>query len=93
MLINKGLKRKQQQIQRTILQNSGKEKEFRKLQKKAKKELNAERIYLYQDVEPWSIGEMVYIILVVNKEDDILAKVVGFTVDEVMEALEGFINE
>ena len=79
-------------LQRTLLQQEGLEKEFRKLQRRIKKEMNGARPYLYKDIEQ-TIGEPVCIILVFNENEEILAKAVGYTVDEVIRAMEDFLDE
>lgn len=88
-----GQRRLQQRLQRQLLQEAGLEKEYRRLQRKIKKEMNGARPYLYRDIEPMTLGEPVCIILIFNKEDEILAKAVGFTVKEVIETMEDFLNE
>lgn len=88
-----GQRRLQQRIQRQLLQQAGLEKEYRKLQRKIKKEMNGAKPYLYRDIEPMTLGEPVCIILVLNQEDEILAKCMGFTVDEVIKTMEDFLNE
>lgn len=93
MAFKTGLRRLQQRLQRTLLQQSGLEKEYRRLQRRIKKEMNGAKPYLYRDVEPDLLGEPVCIILVLNQEDEILAKAYGFTVEEVIKAMEGFLDE
>lgn len=88
-----GLKRLQQRLQRQLLQQAGMEKEYRRLQRRIKKEMNGARPYLYKDVEPMTLGEPVCIILVLNEQDEILAKVYGFTVEEVIKTMEDFLDE
>lgn len=88
-----GQRRLQQRLQRQLLQEAGLEKEYRRLQRKIKKEMNGARPYLYRDIEPMTLGEPVCIILIFNKEDEILAKAVGFTVSEVIKAMEDWIDE
>lgn len=88
-----GLKRLQQRLQRTLLQQAGLEKEYRRLQRRIKKEMNGARPYLYRDVEPMTLGEPVCIILVLNEQDEILAKAYGFTVEEVIKTMEDFLDE
>lgn len=88
-----GQRRLQQRIQRRLLQQAGLEKEYRKLQRRIKKEMNGAKPYLYRDIEPMTLGEPVCIILVLNQEDEILAKCMGFTVDEVIKTMEDFLNE
>ena len=88
-----GLKRLQQRLQRQLLQQAGMEKEYRRLQRRIKKEMNGARPYLYKDVEPMTLGEPVCIILVLNEQDEILAKAYGFTVEEVIKAMEDFLDE
>ena len=88
-----GLKRLQQKLQRQLLQQAGLEKEYRRLQRKIKKEMNGARPYLYRDVEPMTLGEPVCIILVLNDQDEILAKCMGFTVEEVIKAMEDWLDE
>lgn len=88
-----GLKRLQQKLQRQLLQQAGMEKEYRRLQRKIKKEMNGARPYLYRDVEPMTLGEPVCIILVLNDQDEILAKCMGFTVEEVIKAMEDWLDE
>lgn len=88
-----GLKRLQQKLQRQLLQQAGMEKEYRRLQRKIKKEMNGARPYLYRDVEPMTLGEPVCIILVLNEQDEILAKCMGFTVEEVIKAMEDWLDE
>lgn len=93
MTIKPGLRRLQQRLQRQLLQQSGLEKEYRKLQRRIKKEMNGARPYLYRDIEPMTLGEPVCIILIMNEQDEILAKCMGFTVEEVIKAMEGFLDE
>lgn len=88
-----GQRRLQQRLQRQLLQQSGLEKEYRRLQRKIKKEMNGARPYLYRDIEPMSLGEPVCIILILNKQDEILAKALGFTVEEVIKATEDWLDE
>ena len=88
-----GLKRLQQKLQRQLLQQAGMEKEYRRLQRRIKKEMNGARPYLYRDVEPMTLGEPVCIILVLNDQDEILAKCMGFTVEEVIKAMEDWLDE
>lgn len=88
-----GQRRLQQRIQRQLLQQAGLEKEYRRLQRRIKKEMNGAKPYLYRDIEPMTLGEPVFIILVLNQEDEILAKCIGFTVDEVIKTMEDFLNE
>lgn len=88
-----GLRRLQQRLQRQLLQQAGLEKEYRRLQRRIKKEMNGARPYLYRDVEPMTLGEPVCIILILNEQDEILAKAYGFTVEEVIKAMEGFLDE
>lgn len=88
-----GQRRLQQRIQRQLLQQAGLEKEYRRLQRRIKKEMNGAKPYLYRDIEPMTLGEPVCIILVLNQEDEILAKCMGFTVDEVIKTMEDFLNE
>ena len=92
-MFKSGLRRLQQRLQRQLLQQAGLEKEYRRLQRKIKREMNGARPYLYKDVEPDLLGEPVCIILVMNEQDEILAKVYGLTVKEAIEAMEGFLNE
>lgn len=93
MSFKSGLRRLQQRIQRKLLQQAGLEKEYRRLQRRIKKEMNGARPYLYRDIEPMTLGEPVCIILVMNEENEILAKCMGFTVKEVIETMEEFLNE
>lgn len=93
MSFKSGLRRLQQRLQRTLLQQAGLEKEYRRLQRRIKKEMNGARPYLYRDVEPMTLGEPVCIILVLNEQDEILAKAYGFTVEEVIKAMEDFLDE
>ena len=88
-----GLKRLQQRLQRQLLQQAGMEKEYRRLQRRIKREMNGARPYLYKDVEPMTLGEPVCIILVLNEQDEILAKAYGFTVEEVIKTMEDFLDE
>ena len=92
-MLKSGLRRLQQRLQRQLLQQAGAEKEYRKLQRRIKKEMNGAKPYLYRDVEPMTLGEPVCIILVFNENDEILAKAMGFTVKEVIQAMEDFLNE
>ena len=55
--------------------------------------MNGAKPYLYRDIEPMTLGEPVCIILVFSPEEDILAKVVGFTVKEVIETMEAWLDE
>lgn len=93
MVFKSGQRRLQQRLQRQLLQQAGLEKEYRRLQRKIAKEMNGAKPYLYRDIEPYSLGEPVCIILVMSKEDDILAKAVGFTVEEVIKAMEDWLDE
>lgn len=93
MSFKTGQRRLQQRLQRQLLQQAGLEKEYRRLQRKIKKEINGARPYLYRDIEPMTLGEPVCIILVFNKEDEILAKAVGFTVEEVIKAMKDWLDE
>ena len=93
MSFKSGLRRLQQRLQRQLLQQAGLEKEYRRLQRRIKKEMNGARPYLYKDIEPMTLGEPVCIILVLNEQDEILAKAYGFTVEEVIKAMEDFLNE
>ena len=93
MAFKTGLRRLQQRLQRQLLQQAGAEKRYRRLQNRIKKEMNGARPYLNRDVEPMTLGEPVCIILILSKEDDILAKAYGFTVDEVIKAMEDFLDE
>ena len=93
MAFKTGLRRLQQRLQRQLLQQAGAEKRYRRLQNRIKKEMTGARPYLYRDVEPMTLGEPVCIILILSKEDDILAKAYGFTVDEVIKAMEDFLDE
>ena len=93
MTFKTGQRRLQQRIQRALLQQAGLEKEYRRLQGRIKKEMNGAKPYLYRDVEPYSLGEPVCIILTMNEQDEILAKAVGFTVEEVIQAMEDFLDE
>lgn len=93
MKFTSGLRRLQQRLQRQLLQQAGLEKEYRRLQRRIKKEMNGARPYLYRDIEPMTLGEPVCIILVLNEQDEILAKCMGFTVKEVIETMEEFLNE
>lgn len=86
-------RRLQQRLQRQLLQEAGAEKEYRRLQRKIKKEMNGARPYLYRDVEPMTLGEPVCIILIFNEQDEILAKAMGFTVEEVIKAMEDWLDE
>lgn len=93
MIFKTGQRRLQQKLQRALLQQAGLEKEYRRLQRRIKKEMNGAKPYLYRDVEPYSLGEPVCIILVMNEQDEILAKAVGFTVEEVIQATEDWLDE
>lgn len=93
MKFTSGLRRLQQRLQRQLLQQAGLEKEYRRLQRRIKKEMNGARPYLYRDIEPMTLGEPVCIILIMNEENEILAKCMGFTVKEVIETMEEFLNE
>jgi hypothetical protein len=93
MTFKTGQRRLQQRLQRKLLQESGLEKEYRALQRKIKKEMNGARPYLYRDIEPMTLGEPICIILVFNDQDEILAKAMGFTVKEVIKAMEDFLDE
>lgn len=88
-----GHKRLQQKIQRTLLQQSGTEKRFRSLQRRIKKEMNGGVPYLYKDVEPMSLGEFTYGIIVFSPEGDILAKVIGFSVEDAIKTMEDWLDE
>lgn len=92
-MFKSGQRRLQQRIQRQLLQQAGLEKEYRRLQRRIKKEMNGAKPYLYRDIEPMTLGEPVCIILVLNQEDEILAKCMGFTVDEVIKTMEDFLDE
>lgn len=93
MTFKTGLRRLQQKLQRTLLQQAGLEKEYRRLQRRIKKEMNGAKPYLYKDIEPMTLGEPVCIILVTNEEGEILAKCMGFTVKEVIETMEAWLDE
>lgn len=93
MSFKTGQRRLQQRLQRQLLQEAGLEKEYRRLQRRIKKEMNGARPYLYRDIEPMTLGEPVCIILIMNQQDEILAKVMGFTVKEVMKTLEDWLDE
>jgi len=93
MAFKSGQRRLQQRLQRQLLQQAGLEKEYRRLQRRIKKEMNGARPYLYRDIEPMTLGEPVCIILVLNQEDEILAKAYGFTVEEVIKTMEDFLDE
>ena len=93
MTIKFSQRRLQQRLQRQLLQEAGAEKEYRRLQRKIKKEMNGARPYLYRDVEPMTLGEPVCIILIFNEQDEILAKAIGFTVEEVIKAMEDWLDE
>jgi hypothetical protein len=93
MSFKSGQRRLQQRLQRKLLQEAGAEKEYRRLQRKIKKEMNGARPYLYRDIEPMTLGEPICIILVFNDENEILAKAVGFTVEEVIKAMEDWLDE
>lgn len=88
-----GLRRLQQRLQRTLLQQAGLEKEYRRLQRRIKKEMNGAKPYLYRDVEPETLGEPICIILILNEQEEILAKICGFTVEEVIKTTEAFLDE
>lgn len=92
-MFKSGQRRLQQKLQRQLLQQAGLEKEYRRLQRRIKKEMNGARPYLYGDVEPMTLGEPVCIILVLNDQDEILAKCMGFTVEEVIETMEDWLDE
>ena len=92
-MFKSGLRRIQQRVQRRLLQNAGLEKEYRKLQNRIKKEMNGAKPYLYNDIEPMTLGEEVCIILIMNDDNEILAKVVGFTVKDVIKATEDWLDE
>lgn len=92
-MFKSGLRRLQQRLQRQLLQQAGLEKEYRRLQRRIKKEMNGAKPYLYRDIEPLSLGEPVCIILVLNPQDEILAKVVGYTVEEVIKTMEEWLDE
>lgn len=87
-----GLRRKQKVEQRKILQQSGLEKEYRRLQRKIKKEMNGARPYLYRDILPTSLGEFVYIIEIHNDED-FLGQLVADTPAKVIKMTEDWIDE
>ena len=93
MSFKSGYRRLQQKLQRQLLQQAGLEKEYRRLQRRIKKEMNGARPYLYRDVEPMTLGEPVCIILVFNQQDEILAKVMGYTVKEVIKTMEDWLDE
>ena len=86
-------RRLQQRLQRQLLQEAGAEKEYRRLQRRIKKEMNGAKPYLYRDIEPMTLGEPVCIILIFNEQDEILAKAYGFTVEEVIKAMEDWLDE
>ena len=87
------LGRKQQIEQRRILQQAGLEKEYRRLQKRIKKEMNGAKPYLYKDIEPMMLGEFTYGIIVYNNEGDCLCQIVGLTVEDVIKAMENWLDE
>lgn len=93
MTFKSGQRRLQQRLQRQLLQEAGAEKEYRRLQRKIKKEMNGAKPYLYRDIEPMTLGEPVCIILIFNEQDEILAKAYGFTVEEVIKAMEDWLDE
>ena len=87
-----GLRRKQRLEQRKILQQFGLEKEYRKLQRRIKKEMNGAKPYLYRDILPTSLGEFVYIIEIHNDED-FLAQLVADSPEQVIKMTEDWIDE
>lgn len=93
MSFKSGYRRLQQRLQRQLLQQAGLEKEYRRLQRRIKKEMNGAKPYLYRDVEPMTLGEPVCIILVFNQQDEILAKVMGYTVKDVIKTMEDWLDE
>lgn len=80
------------QQQRRMLQQAGLEKEYRKLQRRIKKEMQGAEIYIYKDITPSSLGEFVFV-LTIMREDDILAQVQGMDLEDLLETTEEWINE
>lgn len=78
--------------QRKILQQSGLEKEFRKLQRRIKKEIQGAEIYLYRDITPTSLGEFVYI-LEILRGDDFLAQIVAADIEDLIKTTEDWLDE
>lgn len=86
-------RRNQQRIQRALLQQAGLEKEYRKLQRRIKKEMNGGKPYLYKDIEPTMMGEVTYGIIVFSPEGDILYQVIGLNVKDVIKTMENWLDE
>jgi len=80
------------QQQRRMLQQAGLEKEYRKLQRKIKKEMQGAETYIYKDITPSSLGEFVFVLTII-REDDILAQVQGMDLEDLLETTEEWINE
>lgn len=93
MTFKSGQRRLQQRTQRAILQQAGLEKEYRRLQNRIKKEMNGAKPYLYKDIEPMSLGEFLYIIIIFSPEDDCLAKVYGLSPKDAIQAMEDWLDE
>lgn len=93
MSFKSGQRRLQQRNQRAILQQAGLEKEYRRLQNRIKKEMNGAKPYLYRDIEPMSLGEFLYIIIVFSPEGDCLAQVVGLSVADAIKTMEDWLDE
>lgn len=78
--------------QRKILQQAGLEKEWRKLQRRYKREQGAS-IFLYKDSCPEFYNGILYVAELVNWEDGLLNIVVKNSVDSVLRELEDYLNE
>lgn len=92
MTIKTGQARKRQAMQRKILQQAGLEKEYRRLQRKIKKEMNGAKPYLFQEYPPEFLGEQAYIIII-EKDNEFLGEVAGTSVDEVIKMMEDWLDE
>lgn len=93
MSFKSGQRRLQQRVQRALLQQAGLEKEYRRLQRRIKKEMNGGKPYLYKDIAPMSLGEFTYGIIVFNDDGDCLVQVVGLTVEDVIKTMEDWLDE
>ena len=93
MITSKGLISFARREQRKLLQQAGLEKEWRRLQRRFRKELGAD-IYLYQDSCPEFYNGPLYVTEVVkNLPDGLIYVTVKSSVDEVVRDLEDYLNE
>ena len=94
MITTTGLIKKAKQERRTILQQAGLEKEFRKLSKAYRKEYGrATEIFIYEDTCPELSMDM-FIAEVLSPMPDGLITVIGdTTVDNLLKRLEEYLDE